>query len=137
MPNLPAVAAILILSVVAITGLGLASASAFSLLNAKQYGRNPIQWVVAFSVSLLSGVYFPPTVLPAWLQRLGAWLPQTHALHAARLCLSGHAALTDQQIRVDLLYLVEFAVVFLPVGSALFWAGMRKAEREGGFTQWS
>jgi ABC-2 type transport system permease protein len=135
--NLPDVLVILLLAVAAITGLGLAGASTFTLLNSKRWSANPVQWLVEFGVTLLAGVYFPPTVLPQWLQRLGYWLPQTHALRAARLCLSGKASLGDPAIAGDLLFLIQFTAVALPIGVLLFAAGMRKAQRDGSLTRWS
>jgi len=134
---LPSVLLVLLLAMLAITGLGLAGASTFSLLNAKQWGANPVEWLVTFGVSLLSGVYFPPTVLPAWLQRAGDWLPQTHALHAARLALSGRASLADAPVTADLVFLLQFSAVAVPIGLLLFSAGLRKALREGTLTRWS
>ena len=131
------VVVILILAIAALTGLGLAGASTFSLLDAKRWGTNPVEWLVGFAVTLLAGVYFPPTVLPQWLQRLGELLPQTHALRAARLCLSGQATLADSTIAGDILFLVLFTLITLPIGVLLFAAGMRKAEREGSLTRWS
>jgi ABC-2 type transport system permease protein len=135
--NLPQVLLILVLAVLAVTGLGLAGASTFSLLNAKGWVPNPIEWLVGFGVTLLGGVYFPPTVLPAWLQRIGEWLPQTHALRAARLCLSGQATLGDPRVAADLAFLAQFTLVALPIGAALFAAGIQKAQRDGTLTRWS
>lgn len=88
-PNLPVVLLVLVLAILSLTGLGLIGASTFSLLNAKNWGANPVEWLIGFGVTLLSGVYFPPTALPGWLQRVGEWLPQTHALRVARLTLGG------------------------------------------------
>lgn len=135
--NLLDVLIILVLAVTALTGLGLAGASTFSLLNAKGWGANPVEWLVGFGVTLLSGVYFPPTVLPCWLQRIGEWLPQTHALHAARFCLSGQASLGTPLIAGDVVFLLKFAMLALPIGALLFAAGMRKAQRKGSLTKWS
>jgi ABC-2 type transport system permease protein len=135
--NLFDVLFILVLAVVSLTGLGLTGASTFTLLNAKNWGSNPVEWLVEFGVTLLSGVYFPPTVLPEWLQKVGEWLPQTHALRATRLCLSGKATLSHPVIVADIVFLLKFAVVTLPLGVLLFAAGMRKAQREGSLTRWS
>jgi len=135
--NLPDVLVILILAVAALTGLGLAGGSTFTLLNAKRWGANPVEWLVGFGVTLLSGVYFPPTVLPKWLQRVGEYLPQTHALHAARLVLSGGATLGDPMIADNITFLLKFTALTLPIGVILFAAGIRKAEREGSLTRWS
>lgn len=128
---------VLVLAVVSLTGLGLAGASTFSLFNVKREETNPVKLLVSFAALLLSGIYFPPSVLPGWLQELGAWLPHTHALRAARLCLSGQATLGAPQIAGDLLFLLKFTVVTLPLGVLLFAAGMRAVQREGSLTRWS
>jgi ABC-type multidrug transport system permease subunit len=135
--NLPETLCILGLAVAALTGLGLAGASTFSLFNAKREEPNPVQLLMSFAVTLLAGVYFPPAVLPGWLQRAGEWLPQTHALRAARLCLTGQATLGDPRIAQDLAFLVKFTVVALPVGILLFALGIRRAQKEGNLTRWS
>jgi hypothetical protein len=56
----------LLLSAAAVSGIGLIAASTFTLLNCKQWG-NPVTWIVSLLVGLLSGVYFPPKVLPAFV----------------------------------------------------------------------
>jgi ABC-2 type transport system permease protein len=136
-PGLPGVLLILLVSVLPLAGLGLIGASTFNLLNAKNWGANPVEWLVGFAVTLLSGVYFPPTVLPGPLRALGEWLPQTHALRAARLVLTGQATLADPMVGADLGFLLLFAVLALPLGAWLFTAGMHRALREGTLTRWS
>jgi ABC-type multidrug transport system permease subunit len=131
-PNLPLVLGILVLGIFSLTGLGLLGASTFSLLNAKNWGQNPIDWLVGFGVALLSGVYFPATALPHWLQRLSGWLPQTHAIRAARLALNGSGVMGS-----DLLFLLMFGAITLPIGVLAFAAGLRKAQRQGALTRWS
>lgn len=135
--NLPALLLVLTLAVVSLTGLGLAGASTFSLLNVKARGTNPVELIFNFLVTILAGVYFPPTVLPAWLQSIAEWLPQTHALRSMRLVLGGKATLLDPAVVADLTYLAWFAAVTLPLGALLFAAGMRKALRDGNLTRWS
>jgi ABC-2 type transport system permease protein len=135
--NVPDVLAILALTIAALSGLGLAGASAFTWLNAKRWGSNPVEWLMGFAVTLLAGVYFPPTVLPEWLQRVAEWLPQTHALRAARLTLAGQATLLDPAIAGDLVFLLAFTLVSLPVGALLFATGLRKGLRDGTFIRWN
>ena len=135
--NLPALVLLVVLSIVSLTGLGLAGASTFSLLNVKARGTNPVELLFSFLVTILAGVYFPPTILPGWLQRIAEWLPQTHALRSLRLVLSGKAGLLDTVVASDVAYLLYFAAVTLPVGILLFALGMRKALREGNLTRWS
>lgn len=135
--NLPSVVLLILIAILSLTGLGLAGASTFSLLNVKARGTNPLDLIVSFGVMLLSGVYFPPTVLPAWLQGVAEWLPQTHALRALRLLLAGRATLGDAVVANDIIYLLKFTVVALPIGILLFAAGLRKAQRDGNLTRWT
>jgi len=128
---------ILVLAVASLTGPGLAGASTFSLFNAKKEEANPVQLLATFGSTLLSGIYFPPSVLPGWLQAVGQWLPQTHILHAARLCLSGKASLGDPVIAGDISYLIKFSLVTLPIGVLLFAAGIRASQKEGSLTRWT
>lgn len=135
--NLPSLLLLTGLTIVSLTGLGLAGASTFSLLNVKARGTNPVAMVVAFLVTVLAGVYFPPTVLPQWLQEVSEWLPQTHALRSMRLLLSGRATLVDATVVADAAYLLKFAALTLPPGIFLFAAGLRKALRDGNLTRWT
>lgn len=134
-PNLPAVLVILVLAIFSLTGLGLLGASTFSLLGARNWGQNPVDWFVGFGVALLAGVYFPPSVLPGWMEELGDWLPQTHAISAARLALNGQSGLSA--LGDDLLFLALFGLVTLPIGVLAFAAGVRKVQRDGSLTRWS
>jgi ABC-2 type transport system permease protein len=135
--NLPSLLFVMVLAIISLTGLGLAGASTFSLLNFKARGSNPVELLFSFLSSILAGIYFPPTVLPGWLQRIAEWLPQTHALRTLRLILSGKAGLFDSTVTGDLAYLFNFAAVTLPVGIILFAIGMRKALRDGNLTRWT
>jgi ABC-2 type transport system permease protein len=135
--QLPSVFVILLLGILAILGLGFIAASSFTLLNSKRWDSNPITWIVNFAVTLLAGVYFPPSVLPKWLQAMAEWLPHKHVLHSARLCLSGLAHLSDPRVVSDIVFLLKFTAVSLPIGVALFALGMRKAEKEGTLSRWS
>ena len=134
--SVPAALFILLLAVLSLTRLGLAGASTFTLLGVKR-GTNPVELVVGFLATLTAGLYFPPDVLPRWLQALGEWLPQTHALRAARLVLGGRAGLGDAAVRADLAYLALFAAATLPIGVLLFGLGLHRAQREGSLTRWS
>jgi ABC-2 type transport system permease protein len=135
--NLPALVLLIGLAIVSLTGLGLVGGSTFSLLNFKAPGSNPVELILTFLVTILAGIYFPPTILPAWLQRVAEWLPQTHALRSLRLVLSGRAGLLDTAVVNDMTYLLCFAAVTLPIGIVLFALGMRKALRDGNLTRWS
>ena len=78
---------------------------------------------------LLSGVYYPPEVLPNWLAALSYLLPTTYGLRALRHALINGADLPDLLGDVGLLSL--FALVSLPLGLLAYQWGFRRARREG------
>lgn len=133
----------LALAAVAVLGFGLMSAATFTLLNAKGW-NDPISWAVGVLQELVTGVYFPVSLLPGWLPMLALWLPQTYALDAARRLLlpaSGAAPLADvgplSTVQTDLALLVVLATVLPALGAALFALGMAKAREDGGLSRWT
>jgi ABC-2 type transport system permease protein len=128
--------AVLGLATAAVTGLGWMAASTFTLLNSRGWG-NPVTWAVTFMTGIVAGVYFPPSVLPAWVRGIAGWLPQTHALHAGRLALLRGAGLDDPAVQADVHRLLMLAAIYLPIGLLLFHASFRKAERDGSLTRWN
>jgi ABC-2 type transport system permease protein len=126
----------LLLSTVAVSGIGLIAASTFTLLNCKAEG-NPVIWIVSLLVGLLSGVYFPPNVLPAFVQGIGACLPQTYAYDAARLAVLTGANLGHPTIYRDMTIIILQTIILLPIGTILYRMSLRKAERDGALTRWS
>ncbi len=82
---------------------------------------------------LLSGVVYPVSVLPGWLQ-VGSWvLPHTYALEALRLTLLQGAPLS--QVAPQLGALVLFTIGILPLSFLFFRYAVRRAMVEGSFAQ--
>jgi ABC-2 type transport system permease protein len=133
--NSPAVLTILVVGLISVIGLGLAAASTFFLLNAKRWS-DPVSWVAHILSSLIAGVYFPPDILPSWLQRFAALLPHFHLLRALRLAVMAGAGLGHPVVAHDLAVLGVMALVFVPSGAWLFRLGIHRAERLGQFTRW-
>jgi len=127
---------VVLLAAVAVSGLGMVAACGFVFLGTKQWG-DPLSWLLGLGGSLLAGVYFPVTLLPAWCQRLAAFLPQTYAFDAARRILLGGASWADPHVRLDVSVLVGVAVVAVPIGAALLCWSIRVGERTGAFTRWN
>jgi ABC-2 type transport system permease protein len=133
----------LALATLAVLGFGFASAAMFMLINAK--GNNdPISWLVGVLQGLVTGVYFPTTLLPTPLAAAALLLPQTYAIDVAhRLLLPDaetprlpvHGALPP--VTVDLLVLLFLAVVLPILGGLVFRSGVRKARRDGGLSRWT
>ncbi len=78
-------------------------------------GAEEIGWAVVFLIGPLSGAYYPPSVLPEWLQAVAYSLPTAWAFDAMR------AALIDGQIAwraLGVSVILDF--VYLAIGAALF-----------------
>jgi ABC-2 type transport system permease protein len=90
---------------------------------------NPFGWIMGSLEGLIGGVYFPITVMPAWLQFLANFFPITYAIRALQLAVYKGYPLTRLWLETGLLLL--FSVVLLPLGLLLFTLSLRKARREG------
>ena len=85
--------------------------------------------MVQAAVLLVSGVYYSVDVLPPWLQ-VFSWLsPATYLLEGVRAAVIDGASVTD--VGPQLLALVGFAVVLVPLSIAVFSAAERWAKRTG------
>ena len=123
--GLGATVAVLGSLVVTLSGFGLAGTGV--LLVTKR--GDPITWLFTTATTLLSGVLYPVSILPGWLQEVSAWLPTTIALHGLRLAILDHADL-DQVIPV-ITRLLAWMCVVLPLGIAVFRTGLHRASRTG------
>ena len=110
----------MLLGILATTGVGLISASMVYLVDA-WHGQEPIQWTINLLAGIVSGVYFPPEILPEWLKTISCYLPQTYTLRAARLAiLQGY---NIGLLLPDITVLAIFALLF-PTGIIIFkWSG--------------
>jgi ABC-type multidrug transport system permease subunit len=90
-------------------------------------------FLLASITEFLGGVLFPLNYLQGYPILYGmAWaMPYTYALDAARRVLLTGATLTTPPVLSDLIILVIFTFVFLPVGLRVFRWGMDRIRREG------
>jgi ABC-2 type transport system permease protein len=114
----------------AFVGLGMLTGAA--TLVARR--ANPVAAVMGGLSLLLSGVLYPVSVLPDWLQSVAALLPLTHALEALRQTLLLGAS--PRALAPSLVSLGIFALVLTPVGFGLFAAGIRRARVDGSLTHY-
>ena len=128
--NVAAAAVVQILTILVFSGIGILSAS-FTMVF-KQ--GDPINFLFGSVSTLLGGVLYPITVLPAWLQPVSYLLPLTYSLSAMRRAI----LLGDPlgALMPDLLPLVLFAVVLLPMSFVAFGYAVRRAKIEGSLTQY-
>jgi ABC-2 type transport system permease protein len=79
-------------------------------------GAESLAWVAIFAIAPFSGIYYPITTLPPWLQAAAWFLPASHIFEGMR------ALMIDGTVRLDLLataiglnaaYLIVAIAVFL------------------------
>jgi len=123
--NLPAALLLFVLTVLCFAGIGMLWASVVMVI--KQ--GDPIITVVGFAVVLLSGVLFPRSVLPGWLQKASALVPLTHSLEGMRLALlNGYGV---RELAGVVILLCAFAVTCLVGGLVAFSLSVRLAKQTG------
>lgn len=110
----------------AFVGLGIASAS-FPLLWTEKGLQ--MAYIVQAVVLLVSGVYYPTSVLPAWMQALSTISPATYVIEGMRLALLDGADLLTLWPKVWPALVV--GVLSVPLGLRLFVEVERYAKRTG------
>lgn len=119
---------ILAASVLAFSGLGILSAS--YLLVFKR--GNPVNWAVVGLSSVASGMLYPVSILPHWLQFVARLIPVTYSLEGIRAALLGHA--TFNELWPSLAGLLVFAALILPVSFLAFSWALRRTKITGTLT---
>ena len=113
----------------ALTGEGLLGASIILFSRNPWATLDPFTWFVSLAASLFAGVYFPPELLPSWLQLLSEALPQTHALRIARRCLLLRTPLTQQL--ADLAKLLALTLLYIFTSLIATKHAVRYVEKRG------
>jgi len=128
--NLPGAILAMILTVTALSGIGLMSAGIIIITKV----GDPITWAFTTLTGLLSGVLFPVEYLPPYLQAVSAVLPTTHALHALRMTLLQNAGISEIMSQVGLLFIMT--LVTIPLGFIIVRIGFNQARRTGSLAQY-
>ena len=123
--NWPAVVLVLLVSLLAFSGLGIFSASYLLLFKR----GNPAKWLLLGISSIVGGMLFPVSILPDWLQFLARLNPVTYALDAMRAALLGSVHLRDVLHPLGILLL--FAATLLPLSMLTFAAALRRTKSTG------
>jgi ABC-2 type transport system permease protein len=97
-----------------------------SLLFRYGAGAEALAWTLAFGITPLACVFYPVTVLPAWLQPFALALPAAHVFQGMRAALLHHNIAWDQLAQAALLNLVWTALSI-----AVFSAQFRAARIRG------
>lgn len=116
---------VLVLTIVAFSGLGIMAAS-FIMVTKR---GDPVTTIVGGVGLLLGGVYYPVELLPSWLQFFAALIPVTYALRAMR-----NALLTDASWSIllpDIGALIVFCLILVPFSLFTFKQAVRWAKIDG------
>src|SRR6266567_621495 len=121
--NIPGVLVVLAVSTVAFIGLGL-MAAVLPVMSAERGAE--ATHIFQGSLLLVSGVYYPVEVLPAWIQPISALSPATYTLAACRRLVGvGDPATTPHRLAgAPLATVVPELVVLLVMGAALVPLGL-------------
>ncbi len=127
--NLLSALVILALTILSLSSIGILSACFIIVF--KQ--GNPLNFVIGSVSSLLSGVYYPVAVLPAWLQVVAKVYPLTYTLDAMRRALLTGASVIE--LLPEIGALAGFSVALLPLSLLAFRQAVKQAKRDGSLTQ--
>lgn len=128
--NIGSVLLIFALTVLSFMGAGMIWAAIVLVIKRGE----AVMTVIITMVLVLSGVIFPPSVLPGWLQNLGALIPLTDALDGMRIALLKGASPTELAGPIG--RLAVFSAVFLTLGIAGFDKAVQAGRRSGSLTQY-
>jgi len=123
--NIFASLTVLAFTVISFSGLGIITASIIMVLKK----GSPVTWFVSTFSSLFGGAYFPIEILPAPLQRISYLLPITYSLRSLRYTILKGYSLWE--IKADLLVLIIYSAILIPVSILCFKAALKRAKIKG------
>jgi ABC-2 type transport system permease protein len=116
-----------------VTHLCIGIASVGIIMKVKE--GDPILWAFSWFTQLLSGVMYPLSLLPGWLIPAALAMPLTYSLDGLRRCLipagGQSATLLTPQVMMDVVALLVFTALALPVSLRVFRWGYDVARRDG------
>lgn len=130
MPGILTALVVLVLTILCFAPLGIISAAVIMVFKKGAW----FQVLINGAGVLLGGVVYPVTVLPDWASRVSYYLPLTHSVNAMRLALLDGK--TPFGIRDDLLFLIGFASVLIPLSLWLFQLSVNRTKQLGTLTQY-
>lgn len=120
----------LILSLVAFASIGIIAASIIMVIKRGE----AVTGLVSSVANLVGGVYYPVAILPDGLQLIAKLLPVTYALRVMRLALLADASWGE--VAADLMVLVIFCVILVPISLLAFRFAVQRARVEGTLTHY-
>jgi ABC-2 type transport system permease protein len=117
---------LVLLGSISLIGLGTVSAT-LPLLFTERGAQ--MAYIIRAIMLLVSGVYYPVTVLPGWMQWIAKVTPTTYMLEGLRNSINSNYSIG--QLLPDIWPLVICGVVLVPLGQYVFSLAERYAKRTG------
>jgi ABC-2 type transport system permease protein len=120
--------ALVLLAIASVSFIGVGMMTAVLPLISPEKGAQ-LGFVAQGIMLVVSGVYYPVSVLPSWMEWVSTISPATYALRGIR-----HAILDGYgigQVWGDIWPLILIGILSIPLGLAVFGAGERYAKRHG------
>jgi ABC-2 type transport system permease protein len=121
---------ILLISIISFSSFGILSASFVMVLKR----GDPVAGIFNGISWLLGGVYYPIAILPVWLRAFSYFIPVTYSLEGMRLALLKGASC--YQLLPNILSLLAFTAVLMPISIYAFQFAIRLAKRDGSLTHY-
>jgi ABC-2 type transport system permease protein len=128
LPNADYVAALVLLVIASISFIGIGMMTAVLPLISPEKGTQ-LGFVAQGLLLVVSGVYYPVSVLPGWMQALAKISPATYALRGCRNAILEGAGVSD--LWRDIWPLLVIGAVSVPLGLWVFHTGERYAKKHG------
>jgi ABC-2 type transport system permease protein len=121
-------AAIIVLAVASFSFIGVGTMTSVLPLISPEKGAQ-LGFVAQGMLLVISGVYYPVSVLPQWMQWLSTISPATYALRGIRAALLDGAGLS--QVWGDIWPLLIIGAIAMPLGLWVFKRGEIHAKKHG------
>jgi len=125
-PHASWAAALILLAAASASFIGIGMMTAVLPLISPEKGAQ-LGFVAQGLLLVVSGVYYPVSVMPGWMQAMSHISPATYALNGIRRAILDGSPATAR----DLLPLLAMGAITIPLGLAIFRAGERYAKRHG------
>ena len=121
-------AALVLLAVSSVSFVGVGMITAVLPLISPEKGAQ-LGFIAQGTLLVVSGVYYPVSVLPGWMQWISTASPATYALEGIRSAVIDGAGVAA--VWADTWPLLVMGAATIPLGLAVFRAGERYAKRNG------
>ena len=128
LPEANFVSALVVLAVASVSFVGIGMMTSVLPLVSPEKGTQ-LGFVAQGVLLVVSGVYYPVSVLPEWMQWLATISPATYALEGTRDAILASAGLGE--LWDELWPLFVIGAVSIPLGLGVFRLGERHAKRHG------